>query len=259
MAINIFNNASSNNGIGRRDNTFGTGEFAVTWQQYINADRAAAFQTYKQLGGENFPGTASYVVCFDGSGGISDSPAIGTHATDTYGTTTPTIGAWVRMGYRRTINGTGWDNRFYYDLPTVASVILKNDVAAEAIVLQATAMWYFGATTWTTGEGGNMKYRAIKIFTSDIGETDLSAESATSNLVKSSLASSLYGRYPLVSDLLDASGNGRHFSTGVTLAFTGFNGSAGDYTFDGADPYLWVFDRSKFPKPKLRLPISTGR
>lgn len=237
MAINIFNNATSNNGIGRDDSTFSTGEFAVTWQQYINADRAAAFQTYMQLGGEDFPGTASYVVCFDGSGGISDSHAVGTHATDTYGTATPTVGSWVRMGYRRTINGTGWDNRFYYDLPTVASVILKNDNSGEAITLQGTSMWYFGATTWTTGEGMNGKLRAIKIFTSDIGETDLSNESATSNLVKSSLASSLYGRYPLVGDLLDASGNDRHFSTGVTLAFTGFNGSAGDYMFDGSDPF----------------------
>ena len=237
MAINIFNATANitNNGIGRYDSTFSTGEFAVTWQQYLNVDRASEFQTYMQLGGEGFAGANDYLVCFDGNGAVSHNMALGSDGSDTYGSTPPVVGSWVRMGFRRTINGATWDNRFYYDLPTVASVILRTHPGA--VVLTATALWYFGATTWTLGEGGDMKFRAIKIFTSDIGETDLSAESATSNLVNPSLSGSLYGRYPLVRSLLDVSGNARHFSTGVTLAFTGFAGSAGDYTFDGLDPF----------------------
>lgn len=236
MAVRIVNlTGSTRFGLIRAASDFPASAYSVCFAVYYVADRANLFQSPFCVAFDNgggFNASARYLVMADGSGAFSHNFMMSNDGDDTYangGTAgpgfAPEAGRWYRMGLVLfDLGGGSKEHRFYYDLPDTAKVITRSVINQSA--WDALTYLVFGSVPYTDFEGINGLMANVKVFDTVLTPAQLIEESATSALVNSGLSGNLWGRWPLVSDGNDVSGNGRHVS--LTSGATG-----SDVFFDG--------------------------
>lgn len=225
---------------------FPNDEFSITWRFKTATDRND-YATYMCVASLIYGGGNEYWTAADFN--TPNVPHIGSDGSDTLLTSygSPAPGVWKRMAFQRlNVGGGVHEQRWWPDLDKSTALYVQRD-DSNGIAYEAAARFCIGAVPYTTNEGVDGTMADVKVWSIPKNIADLDQESTSGELVLPNGSTSLWGRWPLVSDGNDVSGNGRHLTTEI---------SNGSLTFDGiAGPGFAVVrtpELSQFPKYFLR-------
>ena len=192
-------------------------ELSCTWEQQIIADRASAFQSYFSVGPATFDSANDYIVCFDGSGGVSNNMAVGAEGNDAYSAVLPVVAVWKSMGFRLRAGGGTVTHEFYYDLG--AGTTSTQQTTGTTMAFTTDARLIFSNVFWAADdEGCAALYRNCKLWTRLLTVADLQTEATGGREIVTS-ATSLWGQWPLETDASDISGNSRPLTAQGSVQF----------------------------------------
>ena len=252
MSARIINDGFSNvylyNAIGASG--LASSEFLVTCQMKLFQDLASYETPMVGASTGTFSGGNDYWTA-----AVFNSPhrlSIGSDGGDTTHASAgpPPPGTWVRMAFQRiSSGGSNRDQRWWmWDLDgTNEREVLRADTTGLAY--DAAARLCFGAPPYTTNEGIDGWMRCIKVWEIPRTKAEALAESRSGIIETGDGNTSLWGRWPCISDGNDVSGNGRHLSIEL-------NGSSATWlTFDGQpDPSDSGRSPNRIIRPRLFAP-----
>lgn len=250
MAVRIINQAgaSTRYGLARQSSDFPQLAFSVCLAMKLQLDRLNLFQSYTSLAYDNgagFDATKRYWVIADGSGGVTHNFMVSNDGDDTPGTERPRYGYWYRMGFVMVdLGGGSYEYRFYYDLPDTSKVITR--AITNLAAWDALTYFVLGSVPYTDFEGIDGWIANVKVFDVALTTAQLTAETVQSDLATASLSGNVWGRWPLVNDGNDISGNGRH------VALRG-SPTSSDVFFDGRSVAFPVARVNYANHPKLPI------
>jgi hypothetical protein len=185
------------------------GPITLIWWSYTDSIRAS-WTSYMSLGPTTFTGTDYFIAAGETA---SHLWSLGVEGTDTNGPAIQT-GQWYAQAFRREITGGDYQQKFWYALPTEASVITVDSGSLTFdLDLGSTHELSFGRNPWALGEWTDGRFAGIKVFEASLTFAQIVAEAERPELVNGGLTPWAIVPCPTASDLTDISGNGRHFTS----------------------------------------------